>query len=77
MAVVAKDGMAITPSDSTDLMMSPTTGLYVGVTGDVKVTLYSGAVITLTSLASGIIHPIAVRRVWATGTSATNILAVY
>jgi hypothetical protein len=77
MAVVATDALAVTPSDSTDLARYSTTGLYVGVTGDVKVTLNDGSTVTFTSLASGIIHPIAVKRVWATGTTATNIMAVY
>lgn len=73
----ASDAVAVTPNDAADLAKVPTKGLYIGVTGDVKITLSSGNVVTFTALASGTIHPIAVKRVWATGTTATNILAVY
>ncbi|WP_342045905.1 spike base protein, RCAP_Rcc01079 family [Bacillus sp. OTU530] len=73
----ATDAAAVTPNDAADLAKIPTKGIYIGVTGDVKVTLSSGNTVTFTALASGTIHPIAVKRVWAIGTTATNILAVY
>jgi hypothetical protein len=73
----AIDGAVVTPNDGTDLAKIPTKGVYVGVSGDVKVTLSSGAVLTFTGLSSGAIHPIAAKRIWATGTTALNILAVY
>ena len=69
------DGEAVSPSDSVDLTDN-TRGLYVGVSGDVKVNLELGATITLVGLAAGVIHPIKVRRVWATGTDATSIVAL-
>lgn len=72
----AVGGGPITPDDSTDLAKS-TRGLMVGVAGDVKVTTYDGSVMTLPALVAGIIHPIAVVRVWATGTTATSIKAIY
>jgi hypothetical protein len=73
----ASDAITIVPNDAADLGKVPTKGLYIGVSGDVKVTLNSGNTVTFTGLSSGVIHPIAVKRVWATGTTATNMLAVY
>ncbi len=66
----------VTTSDSTNLT-NVTRGLYVGVAGDVKVTLSSGNVITIKNLAAGVVHPFRVSRVWATGTTATDIVGCY
>lgn len=73
----AMDAVAITPNDGVDLATKPTKGIYLGVSGDVKITLNSGNTVTFTNLSSGVIHPIAAKRIWATGTTATSILAVY
>ena len=72
----AEGGSAITPNDSADLATS-TRGLYVGASGDVKVTLVGGDTVTFTGLAAGIIHPLRAERVFATGTTATSIVGVY
>jgi hypothetical protein len=69
-------GAAITPNDSTDLTRF-CRAIYVGGSGNLKVTLLRGDVVTFTDLASGIIHPIQAKRIWSTGTTATNILAFY
>lgn len=62
----------LTPSDSTDFY--PTRGLYVGVSGDVKVVMAdSEEVVVWTALAAGMLHPISVTRVYSTDTTATNI----
>jgi hypothetical protein len=67
---------AVTPNNSTDLA-TPTRGVYVGVSGDLKVDLVGGSTeITFVGLASGVIHPIQARRIYATGTSATNIVGI-
>jgi hypothetical protein len=73
----AADAVAVVPSDTVDLAKVPTKGIYLGVSGDVKVTLSSGSTVTFTGLSSGVIHPIAAKRIYSTGTTATNILAVY
>ena len=73
----ALGAVAVTPSDTTDLATVPTKGIYVGASGDVKVDMADGTTVTFTSLADGMIHPISCKRVYATGTSATGILAVY
>ncbi len=70
-------GAAVTPNDSSDLSGGATRGVYVGVSGDVKVTFASGSTATYVGLASGLIHPVSVTRVWSTGTTATNIVACY
>ena len=69
---------AITPNDAEDIIA--TAGIYVGVSGDLRVTLAEmadGSHVTFTDLAAGIIHPLVVKRVWNTGTTATDIVAVY
>ena len=66
---------AITPNDST--RFKPTRGLYVGVSGDVKVIMLDGTTVTFTGLAAGVIHPISCVLVYSTDTTATNIVALY
>ena len=73
MSSPARDAFAITPNDSTDLS-STTKALHVSTAGDIKLTfmnMLQGASITLT-LDVGY-HPIRVKRVWSTGTTASGI----
>jgi hypothetical protein len=72
----ASEAYAITPSNSTDLSV-PTRGIYVGVTGDLKVDMVEAGTVTFKGLAAGLIHPISAKRIYATGTTATDILGVY
>lgn len=73
----AENAFAVTPNNDADLA-EDTRGLYVGVSGDVKVDLVGGSTeITFVNLAAGVIHPIRARRVYATGTTATSIVGVY
>lgn len=65
--------VAVTPSD-TDELTNPGIGLYIGVTGDIKVVTKGGDTVTMVGLAAGIWHPIQVKKVFSTGTSATDIL---
>ena len=65
---------AVTPGDAT--YIDPTRGLYVGVSGDVKVIMVDGTTVTYTGLAAGIIHPISCVLVYSTDTTATNIVAL-
>lgn len=72
----ARSAAAITPSDSTDLTTIPR-ALYIGVTGDVVVNMAdSGSAITFKAVAVGL-FPIRVSRVKSTGTTATNIVAIW
>ena len=66
----------ITPNDSADLATS-TRGIYVGVSGDLKVDLVEAGTVTFVGLAAGIIHPIRAQRVYSTDTTATSIVGVY
>lgn len=72
----ADNGFAVTPADATDLT-HVSRGLFVGVAGDVKATLSISGTVTFKNLAAGVFHPLQVRRVWSTGTTATDIVAVY
>ena len=71
----AQSVAAVTPSDSVDLTTNAR-ALYIGGTGAVKVTTVAGDAVTFSAAQAGSILPIAVRRVWSTGTTATNILAL-
>ena len=71
----SEQAAAVSPHDVNDLTKA-TRGLYVGVSGDVKVDI-GGVTVTFTAMAAGIIHPISVTRVWATDTTATNMVAIY
>jgi hypothetical protein len=66
----------VTVHDTNQLPFS-TRGIYVGVSGDLKVETTGGETVTFVGLAAGIIHPIRVVQVYNTGTSATDIIGVY
>lgn len=67
----------VTPNDSTDLAKGRTKGVYVGTAGDLAVTMNDGTNVTFSGLAAGVVHYISVSRIKATGTTATNIIAIY
>lgn len=69
--------VAVTPNDSADLLNGVTKGIYVGGGGNVVVTMADGVDATLTGLLVGTIYPFSVKRVKATSTTATNIIALY
>lgn len=77
---LVRDGFEITPHDSTDFAQ-PTRALWVGGDGDVKVDLvgYKGIPKTLTfkGAAAGSLLPFRIQRVYATGTTATDLIGVY
>ena len=66
---------SITPSDAT-VFAEYTRGLYVGVSGNVAVKMADGTTVTFTNLAAGIVHPLRVQQVLATGTTATGVIGV-
>lgn len=73
----AAHAVAVTPNDSTDLSTS-SRGLYVGTAGDVVLDTVGGETsVTFANLAAGTQLPVRVARVRATGTTASNILALY
>jgi hypothetical protein len=66
---------AVTPSNTVNLS-SPSV-IYVGVGGAVKVTTAQGDEVTFSGLTAGTVIPVQVLRVWATGTTATNMVRIY
>ncbi len=68
----ARGVIAITPADS-DLAVY-VKAIYVGTQGDVKVTAVDGTTATLVA-ALGVV-PVACKRIWATGTGASNIVGL-
>ncbi len=67
------DAIDISPDDGADLTVT-SRALYVGGAGDVRLTLAGGRTVTLRAVQVGW-HPVRARRVWATGTTATDIVA--
>jgi len=76
---------AVTPSDTVNIPSVATadgTGnngcvLYVGVAGDLKVKTIGGDDVVFTGVLAGSFIPVQVLRVFATGTTATNIVALW
>lgn len=66
---------AITPHDTNDLAL-PVSGFYVGVAGAVKVITAAGDTVTFANVVAGIVVPLAVTRVFSTGTAATGIVGL-
>lgn len=66
---------AVTASDSADLTDTPTRALWVGTAGDVKCDMQSGETVTFKNV-SGLL-PVAVKRVYSTGSTASSIIALY
>ena len=67
----ATDVAEIIPSDTVDLAQV-TKGLNAATAGAVRVTTDAGSVIEV-FLTAGTVFPLRVRRVWATGTTATGL----
>jgi hypothetical protein len=68
----------ITPNDGADLTTN-IRAIAFATAGTLKITTLGGETVTIPSgvLAPGIIHPIRVKRVYATGTTVTNIVGVW
>jgi len=71
----AYDGVAVTPSDSVDLT-SYCRAIYVGTGGDVALITRGGTTLTFKNVPSGALLPIRATRIKATGTAATDIIAL-
>lgn len=70
------DAAAVTPSDSTPLGQV-TRALYIGGAGNVTLITYAGNTVAFESVPVGTVIQIRTSQVKATGTTATNILALY
>ena len=71
----ASHGFAVTPNDSSDLG-DLTRAVYVGGGGTMVAILQSGAEVTLAGIAAGTMLPLRVRRIKATGTTATAMVGL-
>lgn len=72
----AKQAEVVTPHATNTI--EPTRALYVGTGGDVAVEMANaGGSKTFAGVPDGAILPISVRRVYVSGTTASNILALY
>lgn len=74
-ALPAVSASEVVPDDDADLA-HVATALNVATPGAVRVTTRAGDVIDV-FVAAGSVFPLRVRRVWATGTTATGIRALY
>jgi hypothetical protein len=70
-------GGATTFSASNTVNLETPSVIYVGGTGNVKVTTAQGDETTFVGVAAGAVLPVQVIRVWVTGTTATNMLRIY
>lgn len=75
-AAVALRATAITPADGADLPNPATKGIWVGGTGAIKVDMVGGDTVTFNSVPVGLFR-IQAKRVYATGTTATNLVALF
>lgn len=71
----AIDAFAITPDDDEDLEQVARS-IYVGSTGNIRVTTAKGSVVTFTGLPAGGILPVRVSRVHATSTTAGGLIGL-
>lgn len=70
------DGAAVTPHDTNELS-TYSRALYVGTGGDLVVTLRSGNDVTLTGVVSGSLLRLWCTKVKSTGTTASDIVALW
>ena len=81
----AQRASAVTPSDTVNIPNIATENglgnrgclLYVGGAGSIKVTTSGGDDVTFTGLTAGQFMPVSVVKVFATGTTATDIIALW
>ena len=71
---VAQQCVAITPADSD--LSAQVRALYIGGIGDIKITDPQGNAVTFVNVQTGSILPVMAKRVWSTGTTATNIVGL-
>lgn len=74
--VSARRAVAVTTSD-TVVYDQPTRAIYIGGSGNLRVDMVSGGTVTFIGLTSGTVLPIQAERIYATSTTATNLIALY
>lgn len=68
-------GVAITPDDDNDLA-KPCRDIHISAAGTLKITGRDGNVVSFTAVGQGRVG-VGAKRIWATGTTATGIVALY
>lgn len=71
----ASDAFSVTPHDTNDLP-SVSRGIYIGGDGNLSIITLAGTTVTFANLVAGTIVPIRAVQIRATGTTATNIVAL-
>ena len=72
-AIVTSDTVPIGPSSTVPMRIR---GIYVGVSGNIKITTASGNVAVFLAVPQGKILPVQAVLVWANGTTATNLIGL-
>lgn len=65
----------ITPNDV--LEYKHVRGIYLGNSGDLHVSMRNEDDVIFRNLIAGICHPLCIRKVWETGTTASNIILLF
>ena len=73
------DGYAVVPNDTVDFTQGPTRAIFVGGAGTISLMMASGNSLTITIPANalGFVINLRIKRILATGTTATLITALY
>ena len=69
------NAVLVSPNDEEDLE-AVTRAVYVGGTGNMKVTMQDSGTVLFTGIPAGTVLPIRVKRIWSTTTNATTIIAL-
>lgn len=72
----APNAAAVTPSDVTSLQ-NVSRSIYVGTGGDVAVVMVGGQTVTFPAVPNGALLPVRVKQVLSSGTTASNIVALW
>lgn len=73
----AQRATAVTPSDSVELV-PPARGIYIGTAGTIRILHEKDtAPVDYPVLIAGMVYPWTAKKIYATGTTATNIVAQY
>ena len=70
---IARDAASVTTDDVTANIFN---GLFIGTAGNIKVTTHEGSDVTFNNVGNGEFLPIAVKKIFATGTTASNIIGL-
>lgn len=73
------NAFSISPSNTTDLPVT-TRSVYIGSSGDLRVTLKDmpdGTFVTYKNMIEGLSYPLRIKRVFSSGTTASNLIGEY